>query len=63
MSTDKEEQIRRWMEDIAQKRTPKKKLIFDPITKRLIPVNPEDPRADDCLSFDQEEATRFRIYS
>jgi hypothetical protein len=53
--------IQKWMEDIANNKQPKKKLIFDKKTKRLIPVNPTDPRADNSLEFTTEEATRFQL--
>lgn len=59
MFKQREKEIQKWMEDIANKKTPRKKLVFDPKTKRLIPVSDADPRADDCLEFTPEEATRF----
>jgi hypothetical protein len=47
------------MEDVAKQQKPKSKLIFDKKTKKLITVPLTDPRADDCLEFTPQEATRF----
>lgn len=51
--------IQNWMEDVAKQQKPKSKLIFDKKTKKLITVPLTDPRADDCLEFTPQEATRF----
>ena len=59
MSTKNEQEIQKWMEEVAQKKKPKKKLVFDKKTKRLIAVYPGDPRADQNLEFTSQEATRF----
>lgn len=59
MTTTDEQEIQSWMEEVAQRRNPRKKLIFDRKTKRLIAVLPTDPRADQSLEFTPEEATRF----
>ena len=55
--SDKE--IQEWMEDVAKRQQPKKKLIFDKKTRRLVAVSASDPRADENLQFTPEEATRF----
>lgn len=52
-------EVQRWMEEVAQKRQPRKKLIFDKKTKRLIAVSSNDPRADESMEFTPQEATRF----
>ena len=59
MATQNEQDIQKWMEEIAQKKEPKKKLVFDKKTKRLIAVYSSDPRADKNLEFTSQEATRF----
>lgn len=55
----KQKDIQQWITDIANNKIPRKKLIFDKKTKKLVPVSPEDPRADDNLEFTKEEAQRF----
>ena len=59
MNNKNEQDIREWMENVAKNKKPKKKLIFDKKTKRLIAVYPNDPRADDNIEFSSQEATRF----
>ena len=51
--------VQRWMEAIAKKQQPQKKLIFDKKTKRLIAVSPYDPRADEAIPFTPQDAKRF----
>ncbi len=61
-----ERDLQQWMEDIASRQQPKKKLIFDKKLKRLIAVPPNDARVDPriadpdaVLEFTSEEAKRF----
>lgn len=55
----KGKEIQNWMDEIAKNQNPKKKLIFDKKTKKLILVSPTDPKADENLEFTEQEATRF----
>lgn len=48
-----------WMEATANNRNPGKRLIFDRVSKRLIAVAPNDPRADQSLEFTPKEARRY----
>ena len=59
MATTNEQDIQRWMEDVAKRERPKKKLIFNKQTKRIEAVSETDPRADESLNFNPEEAKRF----
>jgi hypothetical protein len=54
-----EQEIQRWMEEVANRKQPRKKLIFNKKTKRVEAVPDYDPRADDNINFDPEEARRF----
>lgn len=54
-----QDDIKKWMEDTARNITPKKKLVFDRTTKKLVAVPVSDPRADQNLQFTPEEAKRF----
>lgn len=53
--------IQNWMEDIAKAKTPRTKLVFDKATKKLVAVPIGDAKADNCLEFTAQEATRFTI--
>jgi hypothetical protein len=53
------DQIEQWMRDVANDRTPRKKLVFNKRTKRLEMVGHSEGHADDNLEFTAEEATRF----
>ena len=53
------DQIEEWMRDVANKRTPRKKLVFNKKTKRLEMMNTGAGNPDDNLEFTAEEATRF----
>lgn len=57
--SDQEREIQQWMEDVAQRRPTKRKLIFDKKTKRLVTVTEQDPRADESVEFTPQEARRF----
>ncbi|MBN9501328.1 MAG: hypothetical protein BGO01_00965 [Armatimonadetes bacterium 55-13] len=59
MSDQNQNDVQKWMEEVATQGATKNKLIFDKKTKRLISVPATDPRADDCLEFTAQEATRF----
>lgn len=59
MATTNEQDIQRWMEDVAKRQQPRKKLIFNKQTKRIEAVPETDPRADKSLNFNPEEAKRF----
>lgn len=61
MTTTNEQDIQRWMEDVAKRQQPKKKLIFNKQTKRIEAVSETDPRADENLNFNPEEAKRFSV--
>lgn len=52
-------EIQEWMESIAKRQKPRTKLIFNRDKKILEAVPESDPRADDSLVFDKEEARRF----
>lgn len=54
-----EREIQRWMEAIASRKRPAKKLVFDKKTKKLVAVSSSDPSADKSLEFTPQEATRF----
>lgn len=58
---EKQRDIEQWMNDVANKRPPQKKMIYDKKTKRFIPVPPNDPRigADEAIEFIPEESKRF----
>lgn len=58
-NSNQQEEIKKWMEDIAKQNQPKKKLIFDKVTKKLIAVPLTDPKADQNLEFTPDEAKRF----
>jgi hypothetical protein len=51
--------IQGWMEEVAERGQPKKRLILDKESKTLKLVKPTDPRADRALTFTAKEATRF----
>lgn len=55
------EEIRKWMQDVAKGDSPRKRLIFDRASKRLIAVDPSDSRADQNLEFTSQEAQRFKL--
>jgi len=59
MSPDNAKEIEEWMKAVAERRHPKKMLIFDKETKRLIAVDPVDPRIDGSIPFTTKEATRY----
>ncbi|MDM8542785.1 hypothetical protein QUF90_17050 [Desulfococcaceae bacterium HSG9] len=59
MATNNEQELQKWMEEVAERKKPRKKLIFDKKTKRLIAVSATDLRADRSLEFTPQEATRF----
>jgi hypothetical protein len=59
MTTTNEQDIQKWMEDVAKRQQPRKKLIFNKQTKRIEAVPETDPRADESLNFNPEEAKRF----
>ena len=59
MTTSNERDIQQWMEEVAKRQQPRKKLIFNKQTKRIEAVPEADPRADRSLNFDPEEAKRF----
>lgn len=51
--------VQRWMEATAKNQRPQKKLLFDKVSKRIIAVDVNDPRADQSMQFTPKEATRF----
>lgn len=51
--------VQKWMEATATNQRPQKKLIFDKVSKRLIAVALNDPRADQSMEFTPKEAQRF----
>lgn len=59
MTTTNEQDIQKWMEDVAKRQQPRKRLIFNKQTKRIEAVPETDPRADESLNFNPEEAKRF----
>jgi hypothetical protein len=59
LATSNEQDIQQWMEEVAKRQQPRKKLIFNKQTKRIEAVPETDPRADKSLNFDPEEAKRF----
>jgi carbonic anhydrase len=59
MATTNETDIQQWMEEVAKRQQPRKKLIFNKQTKKIEAVTDTDPRADRNLNFDPEEAKRF----
>lgn len=61
MSTSNPKEIEDWMTAVAQRRQPKKTLIFDKETKRLVAVDPVDPRIDRSIPFTTKEATRYAL--
>jgi hypothetical protein len=62
LTTSNEQEIQRWMKEVASRKRPGKKLIFNKVTKRIEAVFDTDPRADKNLNFDPEEAKRFSLY-
>jgi hypothetical protein len=50
VENEKSKEIEDWMKAVAEHRIPKKKLILDRETKRLVAVEATDPRADRGLS-------------
>ena len=50
-----EREIQQWMEDIAKRREPQKRLIFDKESKRLVAIPVDDPRYDQALPFTPKE--------
>lgn len=61
MTTTNEDEIQRWMEEVANREKPKKKLVFNKKTKRIEAVSDYDSRADENINFEPEEARRFLI--
>jgi len=62
MSTDdktNQQDIQQWMEEVADRKQPRKKLVFNKKTKRIEAVPVYDSRADDNINFEPEEARRF----
>jgi hypothetical protein len=57
--TQNENDIREWMEDVAKKKEPRKKLVFDKKTRRLVAQAPTEIPGDQNLQFTSEEATRY----
>jgi|tagenome__1003787_1003787.scaffolds.fasta_scaffold18236723_2 hypothetical protein len=53
------DQIEEWMRDVANKRKPRKRLIFNKKTKRLEMLSAGADNPDENLEFTAEEATRF----
>ncbi len=53
------QETQKWMESTAANQRPQKRLIFDKVSKRLIAVASNDPRADQSLEFTPKEAQRF----
>ena len=58
-SSNNQQDVEKWMEDTAAKRNPRKKLIFDKRSRKLIAVDANDPRVDQSLQFKPEDAQRF----
>jgi len=61
MPTSNEDEIQRWMEEVAKREKPRKKLIFNKKTKQIEAVSDIDARADDNINFEPEEARRFWV--
>jgi hypothetical protein len=59
MATTNETDVQQWMEEVAKRQQPRKKLIFNKQTKKIEAVPGTDPRADQNINFEAEEATRF----
>jgi hypothetical protein len=61
MANKNEEDIEQWMAEVAKERKPNKRMIYDKTSKKLIAVEPDDPRvgSDEVIEFIPEEAKRF----
>lgn len=56
-------EIRKWQEDVAQGRTPSKKLVYDPETKQFKTVDSNSYSPDETTEVKPEEARRFSTHA